>query len=45
MFVYRKGIESGKLFSLERALNISKKGFLLPKTKQIVKVKNMKHFG
>ena len=32
MYVNRKGIGIGQLFSLERALNIHEKGFTIPKT-------------
>jgi len=40
----RKGIEIRQLFSLEMALNIHEKGSAIPKTYQIAKVKNRKHF-
>ena len=32
MYVNRKGIEIGQLFSLEMALNINEKGYTIPKT-------------
>ena len=46
MYVYRKSIEVGQLFSQETALNIHDEGFIIPKTIDIrlLTVKNVKRF-
>ena len=43
MYVYTKGIKFGQLSSQDMALNIHEKGFIIPKTIDIIKSKKMRN--